>query len=450
MIAKQLNAATNTTSLPSYRLRKGYSQAIVTLTDAVTGKRKDYWLGEYGSPESREMYHRVLSQWESLNRRLPSPPPPPEVAAALAANGDVWNLRPVPAPALFRGITIGEVIRDYRGHVDGTFKPATRASIFMVMNLLDQVFGNTAAEQFGPAKLRLLREQMIKGSGPRGPRGRGDAGGGGGGRKAWSRTTVNKAVHQVCAMFRWAASHEMLPVGIHTHLKTVPALRRGQSDAADYEPIRPVAPEVVEKTKPYLSRQIKALVELQLLTGARGGELLKLRPMDMRIDDDGKVWTIQPLDHKTAHHGHERTLFLGPKAQQVLAPFLENRPSEEYLFSPAQAERERRDAATAKRKTRPGQGHGRGTNRSDDPKRKPGDFYTAAAYRNAIQCACEKANIPRWHPHQLRHTAGTLIRREFGLEAARIILGHSSASVTDAVYAQRDMERIAQVMGAIG
>jgi hypothetical protein len=43
-----------------------------------------------------------------------------------------------------------------------------------------------------------------------------------------------------------------------------------------------------------------------------------------------------------------------------------------------------------------------------------------------------------------------LIRREFGLEAARIILGHSSASVTDAVYAQRDMERIAQVMGAIG
>jgi hypothetical protein len=41
MIAKQLNAATNTTSLPSYRLRKGYSQAIVTLTDAVTGKRKD-------------------------------------------------------------------------------------------------------------------------------------------------------------------------------------------------------------------------------------------------------------------------------------------------------------------------------------------------------------------------------------------------------------------------
>lgn len=31
-----------------------------------------------------------------------------------------------------------------------------------------------------------------------------------------------------------------------------------------------------------------------------------------------------------------------------------------------------------------------------------------------------------WHPHQLRHNAGTYIRREFGLDVARVILGHSS------------------------
>ncbi len=56
---------------PSYRQRKGYDQAIVTLTDSVTRYRKDYWLGRYGSPESRELYHRVLAQWESGGRRLP-------------------------------------------------------------------------------------------------------------------------------------------------------------------------------------------------------------------------------------------------------------------------------------------------------------------------------------------------------------------------------------------
>ncbi len=56
----------------------------------------------------------------------------------------------------------------------------------------------------------------------------------------------------------------------------------------------------------------------------------------------------------------------------------------------------------------------------------------------------------RWHPHQLRHTAGPLIRREFGLEAAQLALGHSSAKVTDAVYAERDMARVIEVMKRIG
>ena len=37
---------------PSYRQRTGYDQAIVTLTDSVTRKRRDYWLGEFGSPDS--------------------------------------------------------------------------------------------------------------------------------------------------------------------------------------------------------------------------------------------------------------------------------------------------------------------------------------------------------------------------------------------------------------
>ncbi len=56
----------------------------------------------------------------------------------------------------------------------------------------------------------------------------------------------------------------------------------------------------------------------------------------------------------------------------------------------------------------------------------------------------------RWHPHQLRHTAGTVIRREFGLEAAQLALGHSSAKVTDAVYAERNMAKVIEVMKRTG
>ena len=56
----------------------------------------------------------------------------------------------------------------------------------------------------------------------------------------------------------------------------------------------------------------------------------------------------------------------------------------------------------------------------------------------------------RWHPHQLRHTAATEIRRAFGLEAAQLALGHSSAQVTDAVYAERDGSKVAEIMRRVG
>ena len=56
----------------------------------------------------------------------------------------------------------------------------------------------------------------------------------------------------------------------------------------------------------------------------------------------------------------------------------------------------------------------------------------------------------RWHPHQLRHAAATRIRHQFGLEAAQIALGHSSALVTDAVYAERDAAKVVEVMKKIG
>jgi hypothetical protein len=64
---------------PTYRELAGHGQAIVTLTDAFTGNRKDYWLGDYGSSASREMYGRVIAEWESLGRRLPPPVDAPKL-----------------------------------------------------------------------------------------------------------------------------------------------------------------------------------------------------------------------------------------------------------------------------------------------------------------------------------------------------------------------------------
>ncbi len=443
---------------PSYRQRRGYDQAIVTLTDSVTDYRKDYWLGSYGSPESRELYHRVLAQWEAGGRRLP-------------VNID-------DRPTDIAQVSVAEVLAAHWKWASRHFGTSELGCMRVVIRLLRQMFGSTPAADFGPNRLRLVRDQMVRGDETADPP-----------RKPWARRTVNHNVHRLVAIFKWAASHEMVPASVFERLKTVPALRRGATAARETEPVQPVALEQVEAVRPYLSRQVNALISLQLHTGARGGELFKLRPIDIQINKDAGIWTIEPAEHKTARHGHRRTLYLGPKAQAVIEPFLAGRQVDAHLFSPAEAEAERRAAAHARRRIPLANGNGPGTNRLDTPERSPGDFYSPNSYRVAIQRACDRAFPPpehlrplvlpngrretkkaflarlpdaereelgqwreqhRWHPHQLRHTAGTLIRREFGLEAAQLALGHSSAKVTDAIYAERDMARVIEVMKRIG
>jgi len=45
-------------AVPTYRLHKSTNQAIVSLPNGFGG-RKDFYLGPYGSPESRKEYLRL-------------------------------------------------------------------------------------------------------------------------------------------------------------------------------------------------------------------------------------------------------------------------------------------------------------------------------------------------------------------------------------------------------
>ena len=87
--------------------------------------------------------------------------------------------------------------------------------------------------------------------------------------------------------------------------------------------------------------------------------------------------------------------------------------------------------------------------RKRKPRKQPGDHYTVASYRKAIQVACQKACIQKWHPHQLRHTAATEIRKRFGIEATRIILGHEDAR-TAQICAEEDRSRGVEITRSIG
>jgi integrase len=57
--------------------------------------------------------------------------------------------------------------------------------------------------------------------------------------------------------------------------------------------------------------------------------------------------------------------------------------------------------------------------------------------------------VRSWTPHQIRHTRATEIRRDFDLEAAQLILGHSRPDTT-LIYAARDLGRASEVARKTG
>jgi integrase len=119
------------------------------------------------------------------------------------------------------------------------------------------------------------------------------------------------------------------------------------------------------------------------------------------------------------------------------------------VFSPKEAEAERRAALSAERKTPHSCGKRPGTNRRKRPKHEPGERYSTDSYRRAIQRACDNVKIPHWHPHRLRHNAATRLRKTFGIEAAKIVLGVRSIIMAE-LYGERDRKQAMEIVAKMG
>jgi integrase len=182
-----------------------------------------------------------------------------------------------------------------------------------------------------------------------------------------------------------------------------------------------------------------------LLTAARPGEIIAMKGGD--LETSGRIWFYRPPRHKNAYRGHERTIYLGPRAQAIVKVFLK-RDTQAPLFSPRDAKEAEWKERRQNRQTPMTPSQAKRT-RKAKPKRPPGDCYSLASYSRCIVRACEKAGVPQWHPHQLRHTAATSLRKEFGLDMARCILGHRSPAITE-IYAELDHEKAMEVIQRIG
>ncbi len=405
-------------SVPSYRLHKASGQARTI----VNGKH--VYLGKFNSEESRKAYARILAESTQVS----------SVPAVKAHVSSACLL------------LVSEIVVKYLEYaeqyyaVDGKPGKEFKAIIDSLIPV-NELYGDTYANEFGPLKLKSIIQHLID--------------------RDLCRNEINKRLGKIKRLFKWSVSEELIPSSVNEGLRTVNGLRYGRTAARESEPVKPVLESDIDATLPFVAPQVAAMIQLQLLTGMRPSEVLSMTPSE--INREGDVWLFEPDKHKNRWRGHQRVVPLGPKCQLLIQPFL-NRDANANLFSPEEAEewrneqrainrnrntkvypcelrtREKRKAAALKRK----------------PKRPKGASYVTHSYRRAIEYAIKKANqarlkadpkatpIPNWFPYQLRHTYATKTRKLHGVEAAQLGLGHKRTNIVD-TYAEKNLELIVEI-----
>jgi integrase len=420
---------------PSYRFHKARNCAVVTLDG------RDHYLGAHGSPASLEKYHRLVAEWLAHHAK------PPTLAETAVSKPTIDDL----VLAYWRFVT-SYYVKDGR-------PTSEQDTIRQVLRFLRRLFGSTVAEEFSPKDLKAVRQAMVEHPITRVVKIRNELTGEVQEQtklilRGLARKFINKQIARIRRMFAWAVEEELVPVHVHQALLCVKNLKKGKSAAREKPRIKPVADAHVEAVLPFVRPSIKTMIQVQLLCGGRPQDIVQMRAID--IDSTTAIWEYHPGRYKTEHRNDgelpdkERVVYLGPRAQELLKPYLAGDP-EGYLFSPRRSEEQRCNERRLKRQTPLWPSHVRHQNEKRQEHGRPHwrDHYSGDAYRKAVRRACLKAGIPIWHPNQLRHSRLTQIRKLYGLEASKVCAGHSEIGVTQH-YAEQDRSLAYQVMATIG
>lgn len=235
--------------LPRYRRHKSKFACV---------KLSGQWfhLGEFGSPGSIEKYNRLIAEWMARGR------------TALTTK---------------KVITVRHVLGRFIEHLHSLYESksgrdtGTRSTYRPVLQLLDDLYGSTPAEQFGPLALKAIRVEMV--------------------RRGNGRKYINEGAAKIIAAFCFAASEQLISKEVYLNLQSVPNLKRFERVAAGLfagEPrkIGPVSDQVFEATIARCSPPVAAMARVQRLAGMRPGEATQMRPMD--IDRAGRSGFTRP------------------------------------------------------------------------------------------------------------------------------------------------------------
>lgn len=321
--------------------------------ERVSVEGRHVYLGRAGSAEARRAYAELLA-------RLTATTPPRPVAAA--------------------SISVAEVVERFGADARLRHSDAEAREYDYASRPLVELFAGLRASEFGVAQLGEVRDAMI--------------------RRGWVRAVINRRVVRVRSVWRWAEGRGLVPAGAWAHLRALAPLAasdrrvrestpRTGSTLADLECVAACAPAVVGD-----------ILRLCWWTGARPGELRQLRAGEV----DTLAWAAAPSRHKNAWRGKGRVIVLGEHARAILAPYLQGRAPDDFVF-----------------------------------RTKYGDAYTCQGLCQAINHASQKAGV-KLIAYQGRHAAKERITRELSLDHARAMLGQSSLEVTAGYGAAQDLQ----------
>lgn len=181
--------------------------------------------------------------------------PPPSVQAAYDDLIATWLANGRQVPEERPPLSVNEVLLAYltwaeRHYVPKRKKDDQNRLIRYSAAVVRELFGRTPAAEFGPKKLKAVRQAMID--------------------RGWCRNMVNAQVDRVKRMFKWAVAEELVPGDVYHALRAVESLRRGTPGVRDTDPVKPVPVEAVEAVLPHLQPVIRAMVRVQMLSDIRG------------------------------------------------------------------------------------------------------------------------------------------------------------------------------------
>lgn len=122
--------------------------------------------------------------------------------------------------------------------------------------------------EFSRLKLKAVRDTMIE--------------------VGWCRTSISDAIGTIRRCFKWAVENELIPASVFHGLMAISGLRVGRPDTRELDPVQPVSVVDVEAVLVHVSPQVKSMIELQLVTGMRPGEVCGMRTDE--IDRTGTLW----------------------------------------------------------------------------------------------------------------------------------------------------------------